>query len=148
MLLAGATAALGHYLQVVGHADDFATVASIAFLFTLSFWAHQRPDRLRARFGPFGKIADAIRESVDDIRQWIYQRPVRVGLTIAIAYGIMVVIMKSLIVMIISALYSWELAVIAGAIIGAIVVAPAMFATAYSTLTDERTQNINLNDSE
>jgi hypothetical protein len=134
VFLAGAGAALGHYLQAVGHGDDFATVATIAILFTISFWAHQRPDRVRTRFGPFGKVADAVRESIDDIREWIYQRPVRVGFCIAVGYGMMVVILKSCVVAIISVLYSWELAVIAGLVTGAIVVAPQMFGTMYSVV--------------
>jgi hypothetical protein len=128
MMGAGAIAALGFYLNAIGHVNDFATVAVITIGFTISFWAHKRPDRFRIRFGPFGKVAVALRESLDDIRAWTYDRPLRVGALIAVGYGIAVVIAKNLLVLVIRSLYSWYLAVAVGLAIGAVVAAPQMFA--------------------
>lgn len=126
-LCAGSIAALGFYLQRVGHADDFATVIVIAFAFTVSFWAHKRPDQVSLRFGPFSKIANAIVESQDDLRKWVLARPLRVGFALAVGYGIVIVIAKSVVVTILGSLYSWELAVALGAAIGAVAAAPHLF---------------------
>ena len=136
MLVAGSIAALGFYLQRIGHADDFATVVVIATAYTVMFWARKRPDRVRARFGPFGKIADAIRESSDDIREYVYARPLRVGIVIAIGYGIAVVIGKHLVVGAMQNLYSWELAIAVGAAIGAVAAAPGLFRAALAKVAE------------
>lgn len=136
MLVAGSIAALGFYLQRIGHADDFATVVVIATAYTVMFWARKRPDRVRARFGPFGKIADAIRESSDDIREYVYARPLRVGIIIAVGYGIAVVIGKSLVVGAMQNLYSWELAIAVGAAIGAVAAAPGLFRAALAKVAE------------
>lgn len=124
VLAAGGVAAIGFYLAEVGHASDVATVVVIAAFFSLSYWADKRPDRLALRAGPFGKIATAVRESQADVRQWVYQRPLRVGVGLAICYGVAVVLAKSVVVLILGALYSWWLAVAVGLLVGALVVAP------------------------
>lgn len=127
-LAAGSITALGFYLQKVGHADDFATVLVVTGAYSIAFWARKRPDRLRARFGPFGKIADAIRESLDDIREYVHEQPMRVGVAIAVAYGVAIVIAKGAVVAVLGSIYSWELAVAAGCVIGAVAAAPQLFA--------------------
>lgn len=53
----GALGALGHYLDVVGHVEDFATVVVIALAFTVTFWAHRHPDRLQAGWGRSARSA-------------------------------------------------------------------------------------------
>ena len=126
-LAVGAVAAMGFYFQQIGYVDEFATVAVITAFFSVSFWARKRPDRLRRRFGPFGKIADSIRESGDDIRQYIYARPMRVGIVVAVFYGIAVVVAKSLVVAVLQNVYAWPLAVAIGCGIGAAVAAPEFF---------------------
>lgn len=123
----GALGALGHYLDVVGHVEDFATVVVIALAFTVTFWAHRHPDRLQARLGPFGKIGAAIAESQDDLRRWVQERTLLAGALIAVGYGILVVIAKHIVVFFMSALYSPWLAVAGGLAVGAAVVAPEMF---------------------
>jgi hypothetical protein len=103
---AAAIAALAYYLNAVHHADDFATVAVITAAYTVSFWARQRPDRVQRRFGPFGKIATAIRDSQDDLRTWVYHQPMRAGVLIAVGYGIAVVIGKHLVIALVHGLWS------------------------------------------
>lgn len=126
-LAAGSVAALGFWLERVGHADDFATVLVVTAAYSLGFWARKRPDRLQARFGPFGKIATAIRESLEDIREYVYRRPLRVGVAIAAGYGIGIVIAKTVVTAVLGSLYSWELAVAFGAAVGAVAAAPHLF---------------------
>ena len=138
VLSAASLAALGFYLERVGHADDFATILVITVVFSISFWAHKRPDRVRQRFGPFGRIADAVRESGDDIRQYIYDRPMRVGFAIAVFYGVCVVLAKYAVVAVLQNLYSWELAVALGAGIGAVAAFPSLFRRAFDMLSDSR----------
>jgi hypothetical protein len=93
----------------------------------VSFWARQRPDRVQRRFGPFGKIASAIRDSQDDLRRWVYCQPMRAGVLIAVGYGIAVVIGKHVVIALVHGLWSPWLAVAVGAGIGAVVAAPRMF---------------------
>lgn len=123
----GAIAALGFYFEHVGLGDEFATVAVITVFFSLGYWADKRPDRMRRRFGPFGKIAEAVRESRGDLRRYVYDRPLRVGVMIAVGYGIVIVLSKSAVVAFLGAIYSWHLAVALGAAIGAVVIAPRLF---------------------
>lgn len=130
ILAAAAAVALGYYAQAIHRGDDFATVVVIATGFTLGFWARKRPDRMRARFGPFGRIAEAARESHEDIQAWVYSRPLRAGLSIAIAYGVVVVLAKHLVLTLLSGLWSWQIAVAAGCAIGAIVIAPHLWSGA------------------
>lgn len=125
---AAAIAALAYYLNAVHHADDFATVAVITMAYSVSFWARQRPDRVQRRFGPFGKIATAIRDSQDDLRGWVYRQPLRAGVLIAVGYGVAVVIGKHIVIAIVHGLWSPWLAVAIGAAVGAVVAAPRMFA--------------------
>ena len=127
VLAAGAIAAIGLWVQDLEIAEEFATIAVITIGFTISFWARKRPDKLRARFGPFGKIANAARESIDDIQQWVYNRPLRVGALIAVGYGIIVVIAKTILIAVMQSLYSWYLTVAVGAIIASIVAAPHLW---------------------
>lgn len=128
-LAAGAVAAIGYYLQEIGRAADFATVLVVTLFFSVGFWARKRPDKLRARFGPFGRIANAVRESGDDIRQYVYDRPLRVGVALAACYGVAVVIAKSVVVALLAALYSPSIAVALGCAVGAAVAAPEFFAS-------------------
>lgn len=121
-LISASIAAFGFYCQRVGRADDFATILVITLFFGASFWARKRPDQVQTRFGPFAKIALAVRESADDVRQFVYERPLRVGFAIAAGYGIAVVLAKYAVVAILQALYSWELAVAFGAAVGAVAV--------------------------
>lgn len=126
-LIAGSVAALGFWLDRVGLGEDFATVVVVTAVYSTIYWARKRPDRLRRRFGPFGKIADAIRESLDDINQYIYERPMRVGIIFAASYGVALVLAKSVVVALLGALYSWELALALGCLVGAIAAAPHLF---------------------
>lgn len=140
VLCAASVAFLGFYLEKVGHADDFATVAVVAVFFTVKHWARRRPDRVALRTGPFAKIALAIRESEEEIRAWTYDRPLRVGFAIAVGYGIAVVIAKTVVVALLAGIYSWELAVALGAAIGAVAAAPRLFSAALRTLSGPRAQ--------
>jgi hypothetical protein len=97
-------AAFGRYIDEIGYAHQFATITVITIGFTISFWAKKRPDRVQARFGPFAKIANAIRESIDDIERWVYERPLRVGALIAVGYGILVVLAQALLVFLLRSL--------------------------------------------
>ena len=110
-------------------------MAVITAFFSISFWARKRPDKLRKRFGPFGRIADAVRESGDDIRQFVYERPLRVGVALAACYGVAVVIAKSVLVAILTNIYAWPLAVAAGAAIGALVAAPEFFGNLFKRMS-------------
>lgn len=123
----GAIAALAYYLNAIHHADDAATIAVITAAYTISFWARKRPDQLTRRFGPFGKIAAAIRESQDDLQRWVHSKPLRAGALIAVGYGVAVVIAKHAVITVIHAMWSPWLAVAIGAGVGAIVAAPRMF---------------------
>lgn len=124
----GAIAALAYYLNAVHHADDFATVAVVTIAYTISFWAAKRPRQFAARFGPFGKIAAAIRESQVDLRSWVMTKPLRAGAMIAVCYGVAIVLAKHLVIVVIDGLWSPWLAVAIGAGVGAVVAAPHMFA--------------------
>ena len=134
-LTAGAIVVLGFYLEQVGFADEFSTVAAVAVLFTLKFYVHKRPDRVRLRAGPFGKVADALRESLDDINEWVLERPLRVGFVIAVFYGIGLVIVKSLILVVVTSVYDWRLAAFVGLLIGAAAAAPQLFSAAGQRLS-------------
>lgn len=126
-LTAGFVAALGFWLDRIGLGQDFATIVVVTAVYSTIYWARKRPDRLRRRFGPFGKIADAIRESLDDINQYIFDRPMRVGIVFAASYGVALVLAKHVVVAILGALYSWELALALGCIVGAVAAAPHLF---------------------
>ena len=130
----GAIAAMGFYFREIGYVDEFATVAVITAAGSIGYWARKRPDRLRRRFGPFGRIADAIRESGDDIREYVHIRPLRVGVVIAALYGVAVVLAKSLVVAVLMNVYAWPLAVAAGCAVGAIVAAPEFFSNLFKRL--------------
>lgn len=131
----GSVAALGYYLNVVGHGEDFATVAVITLAFTISFWARKRPDRLERKFGPFNRIAIAIRDSQDDLRDWVYARPLLAGVVIAACYGIAVVAAKHLVMILMGTLWSPWLAAAAGLAVGAVVASPHTFTTLFHRLT-------------
>lgn len=128
ILGAGAIAAIGFYVREVGMVEDFATVAVIALGFSIQFWAKKRPDRVRARLGPFARVGLAFRESAEDIERWVYARPFLAGVMVAIVYGVVVVILKHGLVLALQSLYSWYLVVAIGAIIGAWTAAPHMYA--------------------
>lgn len=134
-LAAGAVAALGYYFQTIGHVDEFATVLVITVFFSAGFWARKRPDRFKRRFGPFGKIASAIRESGDDVREYVYRRPMRVGVALAACYGVAVVVAKSVVVAVLTNIYAWPLAVALGCGVGALVAAPEFFTTVFRRLS-------------
>lgn len=123
-----AIGALAYYLNAVHHADDFATVAVITAGYTITFWAAKRPQQFAGRFGPFAKIATAVRESQDDLRAWVMNKPLKAGALIAACYGIAVVLAKHVVLAIIAGLWNPWLAVAIGAAIGAVVSAPHMFA--------------------
>ncbi len=142
----GAIAALGYYFQEIGYVDEFSTVAVITVFFSVSFWARKRPDRLRRRFGPFGRIASAIQESGNDIREFVYERPLRVGVVIAAGYGVAVVIAKSALVAILTNIYAWPLAVAAGCAVGALVSAPEYFANLFRRVSLPNDDEDSVND--
>jgi hypothetical protein len=129
----GAVAALAYYLNAVHHADDFATVAVITTAYTVTFWAAKRPSQFAGRFGPFGKIAAAVRESQDDLRRWVMDKPLKAGAMIAACYGLAVVLA------IVAGLWNPWLAVALGAGIGAVVAAPHMFAALGQRITGQNT---------
>lgn len=121
-----AIAALAYYLNAIHHADDVATVAVITAGYTATFWAAKRPQQFAGRFGPFGKIATAVRESQTDIRDWVMDRPLRAGALIAASYGVVVVLAKHLVIAVMRSLWSPWLAIAAGAAGAAVAVAPEM----------------------
>ena len=127
MLAAGSLAALGYYLNVMGNVDNFATIAAVTFFYTLGFWAAKRPDLVGRRFGPFSKIALAVRESREDIQRWVYEKPLAAGICVAILYGVAVVLVKMVFVVGIRQIASPWLAVVLGCAIGAVVSAPDFF---------------------
>lgn len=120
----GGLGAIGHYLDVIGHAEDAATILSVAIVYTLSFWAARRPESVDAKFGPFSKIAAAVRESQGDIRQWVQNRTLVAGVMVAVCYGVGLVIIKHAVLTGLRTLWSPWIAVAGGCIIGALVVAP------------------------
>ena len=123
----GCLAALGHYLDVIGHAEDLATVAVITIAYTISFWARRHPGRLEARLGPFGRIGRAIAESQDDLRRWVHERTLLAGVLIATLYGVGVVIGKHIILYVMAVLYSPWLAIAGGCAVGALVISPELW---------------------
>lgn len=120
----GGLGGIGHYLDVIGHAEDAATMLSVTIVYTLSFWAARRPESVDARFGPFSKIAAAVRESQGDIRQWVQNRTLLAGVVVAIFYGIGLVLIKHAVLAGLRTLWSPWLAMAGGCIVGALVVAP------------------------
>ena len=124
----------GFYLEGVGLGEEFSTIATIALVFSLGYWADKRPDRVRRRAGPFWRIAEAIRESRADIREYTYARPLRVAITLSVAYGVAIVLLKTALLALLTALYSWYLAAMLGAAIGALVVAPKFFKDTWGRL--------------
>lgn len=129
-LAAGSVVALGFWAQNIGHADDFATIIVITVVFSVGYWADKRPDRMRLRLGPFSKIAEAVRESRGDLRKWVYEKPLRVGVGLAVLYGVAIVAAKSAVVALMTGLYSWYLAVAVGAAVAAVAAAPHLFTQA------------------
>src|SRR5690606_6859147 len=79
------------------------------------------------KFGPFGRIAIAIRDSQDDLRRWVHSRPLLAGATIAACYGIAVVMAEHGVMIAMAALWSPWLAVAAGLAVGAVVASPQTF---------------------
>ena len=134
-LTAGAIVVLGFYLEQVGFADEFSTVAAVAVLGTIKFWTQKRPDQVRLRAGPFAKVADALRESLEDINAWVLERPLRVGFVIAVFYGIGLVILKTLILVVVASVYDWRLTAFVGLLIGAAAAAPQLFSAAGARLS-------------
>lgn len=132
----GAVVLLGFYLQGVGMAEEFSTIAVIAVVFSLGYWADKRPDRLERRAGPFWRIASAVRESRKDIREYAYARPLRVAITLSVVYGIVIVLLKSALVALLAGLYSWQLAAAIGAALGAAVVAPSFFRDVWGRVSE------------
>lgn len=138
LALFGALGAIGHYLDVVGHVEDFSTVLVITVAFTVSFWAHKHPRRLEERLGPFGKIGAAIAESQDDLRTWVHERTLLAGALIAVCYGVLVVIAKHVVVYFLTALYNPWLAVAGGLAVGAAVIAPELFRAIGRSISGQR----------
>lgn len=137
--VAGISAAVvfgGFYLERIGLGEEFSTVATIALVFSLGYWADRRPDKMKRRAGPFWRIAEAIRESREDIRAYTYARPLRVAVTLSVVYGIAIVLLKTALLALLSSLYDWYLAAMLGAAIGALVVAPKFFRDIWSRLAE------------
>lgn len=132
----GAVVLLGFYLEGVGLGEEFGTIAVIAVVFSVGYWADKRPERLEKRAGPFWRIASAIRESREDIREYAYARPLRVAITLSVIYGVAIVLTKSALVALLSGLYSWQLAAALGAAIGAAVVAPSFFKDVWGRVSE------------
>lgn len=126
-LTAGFVAALGFYLERVGLGQQFSTVFVITLVYSISFWARRRPDQLEVRFGPFSKIASAIVESQDDLREWTLRRTWRAGVLVAASIGVGIAVAQTFVLSALRSLYSWELAVAAGCIVAAVAAAPHLF---------------------
>lgn len=88
------------------------------------FWAARRSDRVDAKFGPFSRIAVAVRESQGDIRPWVQNRTLLAGVMVAICYGIGLVLVKRAVLSGLRMLWSPWLAVAGGCVVGALLVAP------------------------
>lgn len=100
-------------------------------LFTAAlFWAKKRPDRLKRRFGAFGKVALAIQESADDIRASVYSRSVYYGILFGMGYAVLVIVSKELVLVVVTSLYAWQIVAAIGCIVAAVVTAPQFFSAA------------------
>lgn len=129
--------ALGYYLNDVGLISEFSTIVVIAAFFSVNYWAHhRRPEEFQAKFGPFSKIAVATRDSIDDIRVWAFSRPWKAAIPIGVFQGLLVVLAKTILSAVFIALYSWELAVAVGAIVGALLAAPELFKSMFISVSD------------
>lgn len=120
----------GWAAKIFSLVDQFATFFVITGFFTAAFWAKKRPDKLRRRFGAFGRIALAIQESADEIRETIYSRTIYYGVLIGAGYALLVIVARSLVVAVVMSIYAWQIVAAAGCIVAAVVVAPQFFSAA------------------
>lgn len=123
----GAITCGAYALDVLGRVDDAATILVITAVYTLTFWANRRPAQFAARFGPFSRIAEAVRQSQADIAEWVRERTLLAGGLVAVGYGIAVVIGKHIVAAGITAISTPWLAAAIGLAIGAVVVAPDLW---------------------
>lgn len=116
----------GSYLQEAGLADEFATVAAVAILYTLKSWAKTGPARSRTRAGP-GRVFDVVREEAEGIDAWISERALWVKFAIAVVYGVVLVAVRTVILLLITSLYDWKLAAALGLVVGGAAAAPQLY---------------------
>lgn len=114
----------GWAARILGLVDQFSTFFVLTAFTAFLFWAKKRPDKLRRRFGAFGKVAIAIQESADDIRQSIYSRSIYYGILFGMGYAVVVIAVKTLVVAVATSLYAWQITAMAGCLVAAAVVAP------------------------
>ncbi len=118
----------GWFARLLGLVDQFATFFVVTAFTAFLFWARKRPDKLRRRFGAFGKVAIAIQESADDIRASIFSKSVYYGVLFGAAYAVLVIAAKALVVATVTSLFAWQILAAVGCLVAAVVVAPQFFA--------------------
>lgn len=115
--------------------EQFSTFFVITTFFAAAFWARKRPDKLKKRFGAYGKVALALQESADEIRASVYSRSIAHGLFFGACYAILIIVSKELVYTVVTSLYAWQLVAMAGCLTAAVVVAPQFFSAAAKHLS-------------
>lgn len=133
----GAVGCLGYAVNVVDRADDAATVFVVILAGTTMFWATRRPERLRARLGPFAPIGQAIVAAKADVDAWVRKRTVLAGVVLFATYGVALVLAKHVLAAIIESVVSPWLALALGLAVGALVVAPDLWRTVAQIVRDD-----------
>lgn len=124
--------------------DFISTAIAAAALFAVAFWARKRPDRLRRRFGPFGRIAQAVQDSAADISAYVHAQPLRVGLGIGLGYGLLVAVSRLAVGRLLVGLQRWGVAAALTMALAALIVAPDLWRAARARFTideGERARN-------
>lgn len=134
----GAVVLLGFYLEGRGLGDEFGTIAVVTIVFSLKYWANKRPDRARKRAGEFSGTVDAIRQLNSDWDRFTMRCTFRAAVGIGFITAVGIVLAKSALVALLSGLYSWHLAAMVGAGVGAVVVAPQLYADLVRRLRGEK----------
>lgn len=137
VLFIGGIGALGMWVRDLNLVDQFSTIFTVAALFSLGFYARTRPDLFRGHFGPFSDIVEAVRLSGDRLQAAVYRRPLRFGIIIGVGYGVLVVVVKSLVATLLTSLAAWSLAVGIAGIIAALVTVPEFFSDVYRRMSVE-----------
>ncbi|MGY3567967.1 hypothetical protein [Sinomonas sp. RB5] len=117
------------------------TVVSCTILFAIGFWARRASTvKMKARFGPFHKIATALVESQADISAWVNRRTLLAGLLVAFLMGNGVALLRAGIETAMASFTSPWLAGGIGCLIGAAAVAPEFFRGLASSLSIKSTE--------
>lgn len=120
----------GWFAKILRLEEQFSTFFVLVAFFTFTFWAKKRPDKLRRRFGAFGKIAAAIQESADDIRASVYSRTIAYGIGFGAGYAVLVIVSKEVVLAVVMSIYAWQIVAAVGCLVAAVTVAPQFFQSA------------------